>query len=78
LAEVQPHQSPKDLVVLVADKNMEAAVTGILANRNRLGTRKISFNDPYVHAKRDPGVYRSAHEFLRPLQRLADFVLVIV
>lgn len=67
----------KDLIVLVADKNMQAAVTGILKAYQRLQIRRIDFQGPYPHPKRDPGVYRTAHEFLRPFQRQASNALAV-
>jgi len=66
----------KDLIVLVADKNLKAALTGILNAHERLGAKRMEF-DVFVHPKSDPGVYRSSHEFLRPLQRLAPFCLAV-
>ena len=77
LAEVQPTQQLKDLIVLVADKNMRSALSGLLDRCGRLGIRPISFHGPHVHPKRDPGVYRLSHEFLRSFQRTATYALVI-
>lgn len=56
---------------------MRSAVSGLRASRERLGIRPISFDPPYVHNKRDPGIYRLSHEFLRPLQRTATYALVV-
>ena len=44
----------KDLIILVADKNMEFAVRGILTRLEALGIRDITY-DLYVHPERDPG-----------------------
>jgi hypothetical protein len=74
---VQPAEQPRDLVVLVADKNMQAAVAGILNAPERLRTRNVGFDGPYVHRGKDPGVYRFSHEFLRPFQRRATHALVL-
>lgn len=60
--------SPSDLVVLVADKNMEAAVGGLLSRPQALGMRPIQF-DVYIHPYRDPGCFDSGHDFLRPFTR---------
>lgn len=54
----------KDLIILVADKNMEFAVKGILQRNESLNTRKISY-DIKSHIGHDSGVYKSAHDFLR-------------
>lgn len=54
----------KDLVVLVADKNMEAAVTGLLSRKKSLGIRDIS-NTVYVHPGKDPGCVTKGDTFLR-------------
>jgi len=55
----------KDLIALVADKNMETALQGILERPKALGIHPITF-DIFVHPERDPGVLRRAHDFLRP------------
>jgi hypothetical protein len=67
----------KDLVVLVADKSMSAAVGGILKNPVRLGIREIEFLGPYAHPKNDPGVYQQAHDFLRPFHREAAYAIAL-
>ena len=56
----------KDLAVLVADKNMETTVRGLLPRSESLGIRKIAF-DIFVHPQRDPGCFRRGHDFLRPM-----------
>jgi hypothetical protein len=65
------------LIALVADKNMSAAIATILGNHARLRIRSIDVRGPYPHLKRDPGVYRTAHEFLRPFQHQASNALVV-
>jgi hypothetical protein len=55
----------RDLAVLVADKNMEAALRGILGRALALGIRKIEF-EIFVHPRRDPGCANEAHQFLQP------------
>lgn len=55
-----------DLVVLVADKNMEAGVRGLLSRRQALGLRQIR-HEVYVHVERDPGCFHRGHDFLRPM-----------
>ncbi len=66
----------KDLVALVADGQMEAALKKILLRERDLGINELTF-DSYVHPERDPGVFSKSHEFLRPLQRQYRFALVL-
>ncbi len=54
----------KDLVVLLADKNTEYAVRGVLDRPDALGIRPI-LADLFVHLHNDPGCLREGHEFLR-------------
>ncbi len=55
-----------DLAVLVPDKNMEAAVRGLLSRRRSLGLRPLRF-EMYVHVERDPGCFLRGNDFLRPM-----------
>lgn len=43
------------MVVLVADKNMKAAVSGILLDPARIRMREIEILGPFHHPKNDPG-----------------------
>ncbi len=56
----------KDLLCLVADKDMEAAMAGLLGRPQALGIRRITC-EVVVHPRRDPGVYRKGVEFVRSL-----------
>lgn len=67
---------PKDLVVLVADKNMEFAVKGLLSRPRALGVCPIT-SDLFVHPHRDPGCLLDGHSFLRPLVNRYSYALVI-
>jgi hypothetical protein len=67
---------PKDLVVLVADKNIEFAVKGLLSRPRALGMRPIT-SDLFVHPYRDPGCLLDGHSFLRPLVNRYLYALVI-
>lgn len=67
----------KDLIVLVADKNMEFAVRGILSRLNALMLRDISL-DLYVHPERDPGCLSRGHDFLRPFIASHGHALVLL
>lgn len=55
---------PRDLIVLVADRNMRAALSGILNRPESLKIRQPTFV-VRVHSRRDPGVLHQAHAFLR-------------
>lgn len=56
-----------DLVCLVSDKDIEAALEGLLRNRRRaLGIADLTF-EIYVHSGRDSGCYKDGPEFLRQL-----------
>lgn len=59
-----PEAARRDLVVLVADKNIEAVIVGLLGRPQSLGIRAISF-DVFVHPRRDPGCLTGADDFLR-------------
>ncbi|HIE01121.1 MAG TPA: hypothetical protein EYP59_12680 [Thiotrichaceae bacterium] len=54
----------KDLVILVADKNMEYAVKGLLSRPEALSIREISF-DIFIHPYHDPGCLNEGHYFLQ-------------
>jgi hypothetical protein len=67
----------KDLVVLVADKNMEAAVKTLIEKRHKsLGIGQVQA-DVFVHPKRDPGVFHEAHIFLQPFRGEYRYALVM-
>jgi hypothetical protein len=66
-----------DLVCLVADKNMEAAVEGLLGRPKALGIRPAKF-DLLVHPRRDPGCFREAAEFLRTYRASHEHALVVL
>jgi len=55
----------KDLVVLVADSNIEFAIKGLLSRHNALGIRAIQ-HEIYRHPEHDPGRLRKAADFLKP------------
>ena len=56
---------PKDLVVLVADKDIDYGLRGLLSRPRALGIRPITF-DTYIHHRRDPACAVDSHNFLRP------------
>ena len=68
-----------DLVVLVADKDMEMALQGIFSRReslSALGIRSFTY-EIYRHPEHDPGCYKSSHEILRSSHQLFDHALVL-
>jgi len=58
----------RDLVVLVADKNMEACVQGLLSKPKSLQISEID-SAIYVHPGRDAGCHLRAHDFLAGFAR---------
>ena len=65
-----------DLAILVADKNMEAVMTGLLGRHAALGIRAVTY-DCFVHPRRDPGCLAEASDFMRPLSSLYARALVM-
>ena len=66
----------KDLVILVADKDIEFAVRGLLSRGPSFGIRLPLF-DTYVHPERDPGCFLKGHDFLRPFYRTYSYAMVM-
>ncbi|MGQ9632147.1 MAG: methylation-associated defense system protein MAD4 [bacterium] len=67
----------KDLVVLAPDKNAKFGIDGLLSRYESLNIRQISY-DIFVHPLHDPGVYRDAANFLRPLSSHYSYALVFL
>ncbi len=67
----------KDLVCLVADKNMEATVGALLERPEALHTRPVQA-DIWVHPRRDPGCFREAPDFLRDQRTSYSHALVVL
>jgi hypothetical protein len=67
---------PLDLVALVPDKNTKSSLEALLSRPAALGTRELN-SRVIPHPNRDAGVFKSCHEFLRPLLRLASRALVV-
>jgi hypothetical protein len=66
-----------DLIVLVADKNMEFSIQGVL-NRPR-SLQLCDFSSTiYVHPERDPGCATRPHEFLRGFAAQYRHALVVL
>jgi len=68
--------SSRDLVVLVADKNLEFALRGILCRCRALRIKEIQ-PEIYVHPHRDPGCLRGGVDFLRPFINKCAHALII-
>jgi len=64
------------LVALVADRDMEKALQGLLQRHQALGIRPVNPR-VFVHHRHDPGVLTQAHEFLRAFSDLYDHALVL-
>lgn len=66
----------RDVIFLVADRNMEAAVRGLLSRRKSLGIRSL---DAVVrtHPEKDPGCCLRAHDFLRAFRNRYSRAIVI-
>ena len=66
-----------DLIVLAADKHIATSVETLLHERRAdLGIRAVSF-DVRRHPQSDPGCRSGAAEFLRPLNRVYRYALVV-
>lgn len=65
----------EDLVVLVADKNIEHIFKGLLGRHQALAIRPIT-HTLLVHMHRDPGCLRAA-DFLRARQTVSQHALVV-
>ena len=63
------------MIILVADKDMEAAVSQLLQRHSAMGIRPITA-DVFVHPHHDPGVFNGAHEFLSPFVTQYVYALV--
>lgn len=68
--------SVTDLIVLVADKDMELTVSGLLARPQALAMRRVEF-DIYRHPQRDPGCRLRSADFLRSFSRQYAHALVM-
>jgi hypothetical protein len=56
--------SKKDLIILVADKNTEFTLKGLLSRSQALKIRALEF-DIFVHPEHDPGCLLKSDDFLR-------------
>lgn len=65
-----------DLVVLVADRNMRAAVEGLLARTEALGVRRLR-TCIESHPRHDAGTRLDAVSYLAPFRTIATYALVL-
>ena len=66
-----------DLLCLVADRNMSAAVAGLLSRFESLGIPSIDYR-LQTHPRHDPGCFHEGAEYLRAQQSEAAHALVIL
>lgn len=66
----------RDLTVLVADSNIEHGIRGLLSRPEALQVSPVTFQ-LFKHPHHDPGCFREAGDFLRPLQSEFRFALVV-
>jgi len=66
-----------DLLCVVADKNMEAAVSGVLDRPQALGIRAIR-SEVFVHPRRDPGCFHESAELVAGRRAEAQKALVVL
>jgi hypothetical protein len=68
----------KDLVALVADKNIQFTLQGLFSRNQSLGIRDVSQDyDIFVHPQRDPGCYNQCVNFLHSFTEVYNYGLVV-
>ncbi|HLF97809.1 MAG TPA: hypothetical protein VI457_11765 [Methylococcaceae bacterium] len=67
----------QDLVVLVADKNMEFAIKGVFGRYQAVPMREVSAVF-HVHPEHDPGCRLRGHMFLKPFVNRCAHALVLL
>jgi hypothetical protein len=72
---MKPHNT-RDMMVLVADRNMEAAVRGLLCRPEALGIRTIGA-EVFRHPQRDSGCCSNGVEFLATFLAQSSYVLLM-
>lgn len=72
-------QPVNDLVVLVADKNIEFAVKGLLENHRKLGIHPLlEARRKILQAQQDAGCFRRCDDLLRPFSKDFNHALVML
>lgn len=70
----------KSLVLLVADKDIEFTIKGVLTRHQALGIRQLTHQqdfDCFAHPEHDPGCLRTGDSFLRQFTNLYEHALVL-
>jgi hypothetical protein len=66
----------RDLIGLVADRNIKSALCGLLDRPKSLGIRSIDC-DVLTHSQHDPGCCHRSPEFLRPFHQQYSYAIVM-
>jgi hypothetical protein len=68
-----------NLIILVADKDIQFLMQGLLRRHQSFGIKNLSasIENIFVHPQRDPGCYNQCSEFLRPFSKDYENALVI-
>jgi len=66
----------RDIIFLVADRNTESAVRGLLSRPKSLAIRPVEAVI-HTHPEHDPGCYCRAHDFLRAFRKRYAHAIVI-
>jgi len=69
-------QNPADLIVLVADKNMQAVLEALLARTESFQVRPFDYQ-VHLHPRSDPGCRLESENFLRPFTQQFSHALVL-
>ncbi len=67
----------KDLLCLVADANMKAAVTALLGRPEALGIRSVA-SEVLIHPRRDPGCFHDPEGLLRGARAELHHAIVLL
>ena len=73
---MNPARAKRELIVLVADRNMEAAVSGVLRRHASLGIRLVN-SDIRRHPGKDCGCRTEGIEFLSPFVNQYEHALLM-
>lgn len=66
----------KDVVFLVADKQMEETIRGLMSRSRALHIRNLTF-EVYAHPHRDSGCYNEAPAFFHSMQTMYESAIVM-
>ncbi len=68
----------KDLIVLVADKNMDFLVRGLLPRIPKVENLRLFSYDILIHPHRDPGIFNEADIFLKSLSANYSYAMAML